>query len=210
MICSARCATLTTMRRKPARASASICHARRGFPPATRSGFGVASESGRIRSPRPAARIIAPISGLRGIRAPQPAGRAVLELVDQRSERTERRVSAASAAEVRHHPRHVVEISGFPVAMVEAREDAEHLELPLYAHPFEIAPELGEIAAHRQAALARALPVANAQSICRSSSHSTYASRSSDTRSYVIGPTTASWKSRTPGFGSLTIRLREW
>src|SRR5580698_8351784 len=34
------------------------------------------------------------------------------------------------------------------------------------------------------------------------------ASRKSDATSYVIGPYTASWKSSTPGFGSLTIRLR--
>jgi hypothetical protein len=50
-----------TMSVQPARASASICQTMSALPPASSSGFGVASVSGRIRSPRPAARIIAPI-----------------------------------------------------------------------------------------------------------------------------------------------------
>src|SRR5260363_26562 len=44
---------------KPARASRSICQTIKALPPALSSGLGQASESGCIRSPRPAAKIIA-------------------------------------------------------------------------------------------------------------------------------------------------------
>ncbi len=53
-----------TISRKPAAARRSRCQTISGLPPATSSGLGVWSVSGRMRSPRPAARIIAFISSL--------------------------------------------------------------------------------------------------------------------------------------------------
>jgi hypothetical protein len=47
------------MTAKPARASRSICHSISALPPTFSSGFGQVSVRGRIRSPRPAAKIIA-------------------------------------------------------------------------------------------------------------------------------------------------------
>jgi hypothetical protein len=117
--------------------------------------------SGRIRSPRPAARIIAPISRRAAIRALRPDRRTIRELVDKRGERRELVVPCAGRAKVSHHAWHIVEVAGLAVAVIQARENAEHLQLALHAHPFEIPPECGEIGAHRQAALARALPIAD-------------------------------------------------
>jgi len=46
----------------PARTKFSICHTMSGLPPTVSKGLGVESVSGRMRSPRPAARIMAFIS----------------------------------------------------------------------------------------------------------------------------------------------------
>ena len=107
--CRRRCAALITMSVQPARASASICQTMSGLPPASSSGFGVASVSGRIRSPRPAARIIAP-SFIARKRVADGDARAALELVEQREQRMQRAVARAGAAQIGHHARHVVEI----------------------------------------------------------------------------------------------------
>ena len=61
MIRSARYETLMTISSKPAATIRSICQTISGLPPTDSSGFGQVSVSGRIRSPRPAARIIARI-----------------------------------------------------------------------------------------------------------------------------------------------------
>ena len=68
--------------------------------------------------------------------------------------------------------------------MAEAREDAEHLELALHAHPLEVAPELAEVR-RRPAARARARAPSSGSSSRAGAPRpsSTYASRSSDTRS---------------------------
>ena len=55
-----------------------------------------------------------------------------------------------------------VEVIRLAVAVVDAREDAEHLEVALQPHPLERAPELGEIAVHRKARVFRLLPIARA------------------------------------------------
>src|SRR5690349_22285752 len=146
---SAPCETLIAMSRKPARASASTCHTISALPPASSSGFGVTSDSGRMRSPRPAARIIAravaPDSG-----GACDIGQRLVERVEQRRERVELAIARARTAQVAHHQRHVVDVGRLAVAMLEPREDAEDLELPLYAHPLEIAPERREVGGDRQ------------------------------------------------------------
>jgi hypothetical protein len=45
--------------------------------------------------------------------------------------------------------------------VAEAGEDAEHLDVALGAHPFEVPVELAEVLPHRQAGLARGFPVAH-------------------------------------------------
>ena len=87
-------------RGSPARASASICQTMSGLPPTSSSGFGVASDSGRIRSPRPAARIIAPIARPRH-QSVYPAPRARPSSSSRsRSSGRERVVALARAAQV--------------------------------------------------------------------------------------------------------------
>src|SRR5512146_1229206 len=138
-IISARCATFTIRSVKPAATRRSICQTMSGLPPTSSSGLGTLSESGRIRSPRPAARIIAfmpsPSERVASNRAP------VLEDVEELQERRELAVARARRAKIAHHARHVGEIGALAVAVPEPREDAQHLDLPLHAHPFEIAPE---------------------------------------------------------------------
>jgi hypothetical protein len=48
-------------------------------------------------------------------------------------------------AQIVHDQRHVLQITGLAVAMAQAGEDAEHLDVALHAHPFEITVELAEI-----------------------------------------------------------------
>jgi hypothetical protein len=55
-------AWLITIRSHPARCSFSTCHCSSGLPPTSSRTFGSRSLSGRMRSPRPAASIIARIS----------------------------------------------------------------------------------------------------------------------------------------------------
>jgi hypothetical protein len=43
--------------------------------------------------------------------------------------------------------------------MPQAREDAEHLQMPLHAHPLEVAVELAEVVRDRQAGRARCPPI---------------------------------------------------
>ena len=68
--------------------------------------LGVASDSGRIRSPRPAARIIAQ----RAVRSCTNAwrARAVVELIEQRGERIELAIARGRAPQIAEHARHVV------------------------------------------------------------------------------------------------------
>ena len=56
--------------------------------------------------------------------------------------------------------RQVLQVAVLAVAVGQAREDAQHLQVALQAHPLEVAPEQAEVLLHRHAGLARALPVA--------------------------------------------------
>src|ERR1022692_1203756 len=150
-------ATLMTNRVNPAATRRSICHTMSGLPPASRSGFGSASDNGRMRSPRPAARIIAIIGSSEAVtdrRLPR------LELVEQAKQWRELVVAGAGAAQIAHHARHFLQVRVLSIAMIEPCEDAQHLELTLHAHPFEVSPERAEIRCDRQPARPRPLPVA--------------------------------------------------
>src|SRR3954470_10292219 len=133
-----------------------------GLPRTSSSGLGVVSVSGRMRSPRPAARTIAFTS------APPPAservpGLALLarEVGEQAGERSELGVALAGPAQVTHDERLVLQVGLLAVAVEKPGEDADDLELALRSHPFEIAVEGGEVARHRQARPARGFPVAD-------------------------------------------------
>ena len=108
---------------------------------------------GRGRSPLPAARIIAfmPV-------APQAAAGWPKQLAEHGQFRPARQhrfyISKA---------RHIGEVPGFAVAMADAREDADHLEVALHAHQVAHALELGDSARHRQARLTPAASSAAAR-----------------------------------------------
>src|SRR5574337_804655 len=106
-----------------------MCQAMSGLPPASRSGLGVESVSGRMRSPRPAASSIA----LKGVA--NPRFRLAFDLVQQLEHRPQLAVALAGPAQIPHHQGHVLEVAVLAVAMAEAGEDAEHLDVALYAHP---------------------------------------------------------------------------
>src|SRR5574343_1979931 len=157
-ICPPRWAWLITTSRKPAAASRSRCQTISGLPPATSSGLGVWSVSGRMRSPRPAARIMAfigllvAVADLLGI-AFQP--------VEQVLQRVQLDVAGGSLAGVVDEARQVLAVFVLAVAVFQAAEDAEHLEVTLQAHQFVLAPEGAEILAHRQAGGAGLFSVAD-------------------------------------------------
>src|SRR5687768_1628117 len=156
--CSARCETLTTSSVKPARASRSIRWAIKGRPATGSRGLGTRSVSGRMRSPRPAARIIAFKRSHRAV----DRRLAPLELAHQARKRRELAIALGDGERIAHEARGVLEIAGLAVAEMDAREDAQHLEVALQPHPFEITVERGEIGIDRQPRPPGLLPVARA------------------------------------------------
>src|SRR5512135_2987877 len=162
---SPRCATLMTISVNPARASASICQLISGLPPARSRGLGVSSVSGRMRSPRPAARIIALVIGSAAgtvVSGRVHEGwRAAFEQVEDAREGVEFAVPCAGAPQVAQDPRHVAHVAMLAVAVRKAREDPEDLELALHAHPFVVSPERREPGCDGQPGLPRGLPVAD-------------------------------------------------
>src|SRR5438045_8697248 len=79
-----------------------------------------------------------PQQRLRAISSRRAPGRPIVavQLVEERPERLESAVTRARTAQVAQHARHVVDVRGLAVAMVEPGENAEHFQLPLHAHPF--------------------------------------------------------------------------
>src|SRR5207302_10146836 len=55
--------------------------------------------------------------------------------------------------------RRVFDVSRLAVAMANARENAEHLQMALQTHPLDVAPEHAEIAVDGQPRATRALPI---------------------------------------------------
>src|SRR6476469_3217786 len=128
-----RWAWLITMSVIPARTRFRICQTISGRPRTFSSGLGQVSVRGRIRSPRPAARIIAFIG------APVSEGvaylrRLVLELVEQAHQRLEHRVAVAGLAHVVAHRRQVAQVVGLAVAVVQAAENAEDFQVAMQGH----------------------------------------------------------------------------
>ena len=77
-------------------ASRSICHTISGLPPTSSSGLGHVSVNGRMRSPRPAAKIIAFLRECHAARLERVADfvGAAFEIIEQARERTQRRDNA--------------------------------------------------------------------------------------------------------------------
>src|SRR6266851_7754100 len=82
-----------------------------------------------------------------------------VELIEQVRERCELSVAPAGAPQIAHHERLILQIAVLAVPVEEPGEDSQHLELALRSHPLEIPVEVGKISGHRQAGLARLLPV---------------------------------------------------
>ena len=83
------------------------------------------------------------------------------DLVDQAQQRRQFAVAAGGGADVGDEARRVGQVLGLAVAQRQPREDARHLQVALQAHPLDRAVELAEVGVHRQAGLARLLPVAH-------------------------------------------------
>src|SRR6266850_353693 len=143
----------------PERASASINRTTRGLPRTSRSTLGIASVRGLMRSPRPAARIMAFIwSKSEGV---ADALFLRLELLQQAPERAKLAIPTARAPQVAHHERLVFQIAVLAVPKGKTREYSQHLELPLDPHPLEIPVEIREIAGDRELCCPGFLPVAD-------------------------------------------------
>ena len=82
-------------------------------------------------------------------------------MIEQANQRLQFEIALARAPQVGHHARYVVQVGVLAVAVAEAGEDAEHLDLPLRAHPLVVAVEVVEVGVNRQAGLARHFPVAD-------------------------------------------------
>src|SRR5690349_18296200 len=155
---SARWETFTTRSVNPERARRSIRCAIRGRPAAVISGFGTRSVSGRMRSPRPAASIIA--FTLVAARSSACDGRLTLvEVIENTQQRRKLRVTRGDGARIGDETGGILEIATLAVAVVDAREDAENLQVSLQAHPLEIMIEAAEIRVDRQAAALGFFPV---------------------------------------------------
>src|SRR5690349_14787836 len=131
----------------------------RGFPRTSSRHLGMASVSGLMRSPRPAARIIAFMPRVSERISHALPGR--LELVEQACERGELPVASAGAPQVVHHPGLVFQVAVLSVPEGEPRKDSQHLELPLDPHPLEVPVKLGKISGDRKFRAPRLLPVSD-------------------------------------------------
>src|SRR5437764_887527 len=74
---------------------------------------------------------------------------------------TKASVARRDLVRIGEEARQVGAVGGLAVAVLQAREDAEHLQVALQADPFDAAPELAEVGRDRQLRLARRLPVAD-------------------------------------------------
>src|ERR1035441_10768709 len=81
--------------------------------------------------------------------------------LEQARQRAQRRIARGDLVRIGEEARQVFAVGGLAVAMLQAREDAEHLQVALQPDPFELAPELPEIGTHRKAGSSGRLPVAD-------------------------------------------------
>src|SRR5688572_12491728 len=104
-----------------------------------------------------------PMSGL------PPASTSAFGIVSVSGRSRSPRPAARSIAFTRARPavwragraRRVLQVFRLAVAVIDAREDAQHLEVALQSHPLQRAPELAEIGPHRQARALRPFPIAH-------------------------------------------------
>ncbi len=117
--------------------------------PAT-SGFGSVSVSGRSRSPRPAASTMAlracgPVTPVRRLPGDALVGARQLgsdPALEKLGEPRKLRIQPAGLAHVVERQRQIAQVARLAVPVPEAREDAEHLDVPLHADEIEPAQEL--------------------------------------------------------------------
>src|SRR5688572_18727305 len=83
-----------------------------------------------------------------------------LDFVEQSHQRSECMVAQGDNAHVSDKARRINKILAFAVAVIEARENTQHLEMALHAHPFEIAVEAAEVGINRQTCAFSLLPIA--------------------------------------------------
>ena len=81
--------------------------------------------------------------------------------LEQPRQRPQAVVARRHLVRVGEEARQVLAVLRLAVAVLQAAEDAQHLQVALQAHPLELAPELAEVVGQRQAGLARRLPVAH-------------------------------------------------
>src|SRR3569832_1547779 len=134
----------------PARTRFRICQTIKGRPRTFKSGLGQVSVSGRMRSPRPAAKIIAFIVLVPWMRSPaacRASGsfrqreksskseadlrRLGFERVEQSDQRRQCLVAAGRLARVIQRQRQILQITVLAVTMIQPRENAEHLQMAL-------------------------------------------------------------------------------
>src|SRR5450830_91347 len=152
-----RWAWLMTISVMPARTRLRICQVIRGRPRTLSRGLGQASVSGRMRSPRPAAKIIAfmgtPSEGVADLR------RFFLERVEQADQGFQHRVAVGRLAHVIEHGGQVAHVDVLAVAVIEAAEDAQDFQVALQGHEFESAVKCVDVRVDGQAHLLGALPI---------------------------------------------------
>ena len=83
------------------------------------------------------------------------------QFIQQVEQGPEADIALACSAQIVHNQRQVFQVTVFAVAVIQAREDAQHLEMALHAHPLIVAVETGKIVSYRQPGLARLFPVAD-------------------------------------------------
>src|SRR5687768_1009041 len=129
-----------TISRNPARARFCMWYSISDLPPTRNKGLGKVSVSGRMRSPRPAARIMAanPVSTFSESVANFQVRLVDLPLVQQCEQGIELAVAFARLAQVIRHQRYVIKITALAIAIIQTRKYSQDLEVALYPHPLEI------------------------------------------------------------------------
>src|SRR6478672_1655483 len=119
----------------PSATSFSRCHSTRRLPPTRSRGLGVVSVSGRMRSPRPAAKISAFMRGTSFAHDRiEPRHGGLHGVFDEALQAAEFRMARQHVVEVAEEARDVGEVFRLGIAMVEPREDADDLEVALHAN----------------------------------------------------------------------------
>src|SRR5471030_2730708 len=84
---------------------------------------------------------------------------ATFERIEQPRKGPQRPVPFRHLPRITNKPRQIGQILRFSIAMINTREQPQHLDMALQSHPFDLPVKLAEIGIHRQSGLARAFPV---------------------------------------------------